>query len=123
MGHDIFITNRENVLHWLHRYMTELERLANLIESESENEELFKMLAEAQIEREQFLEKLPERTEGRLAVELPSASDAFMSMMTGALWQERAKQAQDAIVERTRNSTAREEAERRRRMIDDEDDD
>jgi prephenate dehydrogenase len=24
MGHDIFITNRENVLHWLHRYMSEL---------------------------------------------------------------------------------------------------
>jgi prephenate dehydrogenase len=120
LGHDIFLTNRENVLHWLRRYMSELERLATLIESQEEEEALFKTLAEAQIEREQFIEKLPERTEGRLAVELPTASDAFMSMMTGSLWQEHSKRAQDMIVERTRIS-ARDEASRRRRMMDDED--
>jgi prephenate dehydrogenase len=120
LGHDIFITNRENVLHWLQRYMTELQRLADLIESQDEEESLFRTLAEAQIEREQFLEKLPERTDAKLAVEMPSASDAFMSMMTGALWQERAKQAQEAIVERTRNSVENEAA-RRRRLMEDED--
>ena len=120
LGHDIFLTNRENVLHWLRRYMSELERLATLIESQEEEEALFKTLAEAQIEREQFIEKLPERTEGRLAVELPTASDAFMSMMTGSLWQEHSKRAQDMIVERTRIS-ARDEASRRRRKMDDED--
>ena len=122
LGHDIFITNRENVLHWLRRYVGELERLADMIESQDEEEALFKTLAEAQIEREQFLERLPERTEGRLAVEMPTASDAFMSMMTGALWQEHAKKAQDLIVERTRNS-ARDEVSRRRRMMGDDDDD
>ena len=121
MGHDIFITNRENVLHWLRRYVSELDRIANMIESQEEDETLFRTLAEAQIEREQFLESPPERTEGRLAVEMPSASDAFMSMMTGALWQERAKQAQEAIVERTRNSVENEAA-RRRRLMEDEDD-
>jgi len=120
LGHDIFVTNRENVLHWLKRYMAELERLAELIESQEEEEALFRVLAEAQIEREQFIERPPERTEGRLAVEMPTASDAFMSMMTGALWQEHAKKAQDLIVERTRNS-ARDELSRRRRKMDDED--
>jgi prephenate dehydrogenase len=121
LGHDILLTNRENVLHWLQRYITELQRLADLIESESEEEALFRTLAEAQIEREQFLEKLPEREETRWVVEMPTASDAFMTMMTGAMWQERAKQAQEAIVERTRER-AREESIRRRKSLDDDDD-
>jgi prephenate dehydrogenase len=121
LGHDIFLTNRENVLHWLQRYIDELKRLADMIESESEEEALFRTLAEAQIEREQFLEKPPEREGERWVVEMPSASDAFMTMMTGAMWQERAKQAQDAIVERTRER-AREESMRRRKSLDDDDD-
>lgn len=118
LGHDIFLSNRENVLHWLQRYMAELQRLSDLIEAENEDEVLFRTLAEAQIEREQFLEKLPEREEAK-GVDIPSASDAFMTMMTGALWQERAKQAQDAIVERTRASV--QEERRRRKLMDDDD--
>ena len=118
LGHDIFLTNRENVLHWLQRYIGELQRLSDLIEAESEEEALFRTLAEAQIEREQFMDRLPEREDARWAVEMPTASDAFMTMMTGALWQERAKQAQEAIVERTRER-AREESMRRRKSLDD----
>jgi prephenate dehydrogenase len=118
MGHDILLTNRENVLHWLQRYIGELQKISDLIESESEEEALFRTLAETQIEREQFLEKMPEREDSKWAVELPTASDAFMTMMTGAMWQERAKQAQDAIVERTMQRS-REEATRRRRTLDD----
>jgi prephenate dehydrogenase len=120
LGHDIFLTNRANVLHWLQRYIDELKRLSDLIESESEEEALFRTLAEAQIEREQFLEKPPEREDMKWVVEMPTASDAFMTMMTGAMWQERAKQAQDAIVERTRER-AREESVRRRKTLDDDD--
>ncbi|HEU0073684.1 MAG TPA: prephenate dehydrogenase/arogenate dehydrogenase family protein [Dehalococcoidia bacterium] len=121
LGHDIFITNRENVLHWLRRYMAELQRLSELIESQDEEESLFRTLAEAQIEREQFLENPPERVDARLKMEMPTASDAFMSMMTGALWQEHAKRAQDMIVERTRIGVESEAA-RRRRLMEDEDD-
>lgn len=120
MSHDILLTNRENVLHWLQRYMSELQRLAELIESEEEEETLFRTLAEANIEREQFLDHLPKREETKWVVELPSASDAFMTMMTGTMWQERAKQAQDAIVERTRERAAREDTGRRRKFMDDE---
>jgi prephenate dehydrogenase len=120
LGHDIFLTNRENVLHWLQRYIAELQRLADLIESKEEEEALYRTLAEAQIEREQFLEKPPEREVEKWITDVPSASDAFMTMMTGAMWQERAKQAQDAIVERTR-ARAREESVRRRKSLDDED--
>jgi prephenate dehydrogenase len=120
LGHDIFLTNRDNVLHWLQRYMAELQRLSDLIESQDEEEVLFKTLAEAQIEREQFLEKLPVRDDSNGGIDIPTASDAFMTMMTGALWQERAKQAQDAIVERT-NASMREEQVRRRKLMDDDD--
>lgn len=121
LGHDIFITNRENVLHWLQRYMSELQRLSDLIESQDEEESLFRTLAEAQIEREQFLESPPERVDARLKVEMPTASDAFMSMMTGALWQEHAKRAQEMIVERTVRDSGQSEAARRRRLMEDED--
>ncbi len=120
MGHDIFLTNRVNVVHWLERYVAELQRLSAMIASEEEDEALFRSLAEAQIEREEFLEKLPEHETTKWVVELPSAQDAFMTMMTGTLWQERAKQAQDLIVERTRQS-AKEETIRRRKIMEDED--
>jgi prephenate dehydrogenase len=124
MGHDIFLTNRDNVLHWLKRYMAELQRLSDLIEAEGAEEEevLFKTLAEAQLDRDQFLEKLPERAEPTSGVDFPSASDAFMTMMTGALWQERTKQTQEVIIERTRASLGREKPVSRRKLMEDEDD-
>ncbi len=121
LGHDILVTNRENVLHWLQRYMEELQRLSDMIESQDEEETLFRSLAQTQIERDLFLEKLPERTEVKLSVEMPTAADAFMSMMTGSLWQERSKQAQEAMRERTR-ITIEDEVERKRRLKKREDD-
>lgn len=121
MAHDIFVTNRENVLHWLQRYMDELQKLSDLIESQDEEETLFRSLAETQLERDRFLEKMPERTDVKLSVEMPTAADAFMSMMTGSLWQERSKQAQEAIRQRTQLSIDS-EVERRRRRKSKEDD-
>jgi len=122
LGHDIFVTNRENVLHWLQRYMAELQRISDLIESKEEEETLFRALAEARIEREQFMEKLPERVNNKLAVEMPKASEAFMSMMTGALWQERAKEAEEALKERRRDDVG-EEARLRKQLIEENEDD
>ena len=78
-------------------------------------------LAETQLERDRFLEKMPERTDVKLSVEMPTAADAFMSMMTGSLWQERSKQAQEAIRQRTQLSMDS-EVERRRRRKNKEDD-
>ena len=45
----------------VNRYIVELNKLADLIGSKEESESLFRTLAETQIERDNFLEKLPER--------------------------------------------------------------
>jgi prephenate dehydrogenase len=123
MGHDIIITNRENVLHWLRRYTKELERLAGLIEAQDENEALFRTLTEAQLERDKFIEELPRRDDGKSAVDMPSSSDAFMTLMTGAMWQDRMKQAQDTMTERSRARIEQDERARRKRLLQEEDED
>lgn len=118
MSHDIFMTNRENVIHWLQRYIGELQRLGDLIASENEDEALFRSLAETQIERNIFLEKLPQRDPPGLGVELPSSADSFLQMLTGTLWQERqrAKEITDAMRERAEKQAWEERL--RRRKID-----
>jgi len=120
MSHDIFLTNRENVLHWLDRYIGELQRFAELIASEKEDETLFRSLAETQIERNIFLEKLPRRDDPALGVELPSSADSFLQMLTGTLWQERqrAKEITEAMQERAEKAAWEERVRRRKLDID-----
>jgi prephenate dehydrogenase len=113
MSHDIFSTNRANVLHWLERYITELRRLGELVET-ADPETLFRSLAETNLERETFLVSPPERPDGGPpAADLPSPVDSLMGTLAGALWQSRAKEMTDVLEERQRER-AREERLRRR---------
>lgn len=109
MGQDICMTNRSHLLHWLERYIGELRRLEELIESD-EGEKLFRTLAEAQMERDVFLESPPKREPEMPNVDMPSAGESFVDMMAGRLWRERAKEVTDALMERRRA------AERQRRL-------
>jgi prephenate dehydrogenase len=101
LGQDIAVTNRANLLHWLERYMGELRRLADLIDSE-EGETLFRALAETQFERDKFLESPPERQAPGSDVDIPSAQESMMDFVAGRLWRERAKEVTDAMAERNR---------------------
>jgi len=101
MAHDIFLTNRQNILHWLERYIGELKRLAEMIDS-SDADLLFRALAEAQMERESFLANPPKREPALPSVDLPSPNDAFTSMILGGLIQERTKDVTSAFEERAR---------------------
>jgi prephenate dehydrogenase len=116
MSHDIFLTNRENVLHWLNRYIGELSKLSELIENREESEALYRSLAETQMEREQFLERPPQREPAVKGVEFASSGEAFMTFLTGTLWQERAKELTGTLAEQA-NERAREQ--RLRRDLDD----
>jgi prephenate dehydrogenase len=111
MAHDICLTNRENILHWIDRYVDELVRLRGMVEN-SEPEALFRVLAETQMERDNFLEGPPKRDEEKKQVDLPTASEAFMDSMIGGYWRQRATEMADALEERAR---ARSRAERLRR--------
>jgi prephenate dehydrogenase len=102
MAHDIALTNRENIVHWLDRYMGELHRLRELIDDASLEEPLFRVLAEAQMERDIFLEAPPRRGEIGDADDLPSPREAFMTMMTGGMIQNRANEVTKALEDQRR---------------------
>ena len=112
MAHDIFLTNRENVVHWLDRYIDELRRLSELI-ADDEGETLFRTIAEAQMEREEFLTNPPVRESPGLDVDLPTPMESFVSQMAGSLWQQRAKDLTNTIEERTRKKDREERLKRR----------
>jgi prephenate dehydrogenase len=98
MSHDIFMTNKDNVVHWLDRYTAELQRLRTLIE-DADPEVLYRSLAETQMERDTFITAPPERKEPGIDNETPGAVDSFMTMMGGALWTQRASQITDSLEE------------------------
>jgi prephenate dehydrogenase len=99
MAHDICLTNRENLLHWLERYVAEIQRLAALIDG-GEPAALFRALAEAQIERENFITEAPQRKDSIQQVDLPTAGEMFMDSMIGSQWRARAAEMTAAVAER-----------------------
>jgi prephenate dehydrogenase len=111
MAHDICLTNRENILHWIDRYIDELRRVAALVES-NDAEALYRALAETQMERENFIVNPPKREPETKNLDLPSPSESFMDAMVGSYWSERARELQTAMEERSR---ARQREERLRR--------
>jgi prephenate dehydrogenase len=115
MAHDIFITNKQNISHWLDRYIAELRKLQEMIEGE-DAEVLFRALAETQIERDTFLENPPKREEpGGLPTDMPTPTESFVSLMAGSLWTNRAKEMTESMEERQRQ---REREDKLRRRID-----
>ena len=112
MSHDIFLTNKKNLGHWIDRYITELLSLRDLIESD-DAEAIFRAVAEVQIEREEYLTNPPQREiPGASLPDMPSPSQAFLSLIAGSMWTERAQEMTQSLEERARR---REREERLRR--------
>ncbi len=90
MSHDIFVTNREAVIHWLDRMREELGRYRELIQGEPE--EMFQAFARAQLERDAFIAQPPSRhVEG----EMPDVRQAFMDSLIGGWTTERLRRAKE----------------------------
>jgi prephenate dehydrogenase len=91
MSHDICITNRERVLHWVDRMIGELAHYRELIQDK--DEELFKAFARAQLERDNFLAKPPERRRPAVTGEadILSSGERMASFLVGEQWVRRAK--------------------------------
>lgn len=111
MSQDIFVTNRENVLHWLDRYILELQKVADVIREE-DREKMFRELARTQLERDTFLTAPPKRESDSIKLSMPSSAESFMAIMAGALWSQRSKDLTESLEERQK---AREQEERFRR--------
>jgi prephenate dehydrogenase len=119
MSHDIFLTNRENVLHWLNRYIGELNKLADMVESREDTESLFKSLTDTQMARDKFLEELPRHPDAVTYVDYPDSTETFMTMLTGTLIQNRAKELTSYLEEQGRQEDEADRLKRRRKSLDD----
>jgi prephenate dehydrogenase len=95
MSHDICITNRERLLHWMDRMIGELSRYREIIQDESKGEELFKAFARAQLDRDAFLAGPPERRQppAPADADVLSSGERMASFLVGEQWIRRAKRA------------------------------
>ncbi len=77
MAHDIMLTNRENVLHWLDRFIEELQRFRAVV-AEGESKRVIETFAKAQIERDTFMTAGPPRRSTGEAIETVSLGDMLL---------------------------------------------
>jgi prephenate dehydrogenase len=111
MAHDIFLTNKANISHWIDRLIGELYRLRDLINGE-DDQALFRALAETQIERDNFMHSPPRREEPVKTPDLPTSNEAFLNLLAGGMWAQRARELTESLESRQRQ---REREERLRR--------
>jgi prephenate dehydrogenase len=98
LSHDICLTNRENLLHWLDRYSDELRRLRDLIAREGEGqEELLRTFAKAQTARDAFLRAPPERAQPAQEADRLTAGERMLSFMVGEYVVRRTKEITEAL--------------------------
>jgi prephenate dehydrogenase len=90
MAHDIFLTNGENIIHWLDRYMATLREFRQLI-ADGQGKELFERLTRARLERERFMLN-PFGLRQEPAPEVPSTGETLVSLLVGAAVARRMKE-------------------------------
>jgi prephenate dehydrogenase len=74
MAHDIMLTNRDNVVHWLDRYIEELRRYRDVI-ARGESRELIETFTRPQMERDTFVTAGPPKRDTGEPIETISISD------------------------------------------------
>jgi prephenate dehydrogenase len=86
MAHDIVMTNRENLLHWIDRFQEELARFREMIAS-GESKQVLEAFGKPQVERDHFMLNGPPRREtAGPEIERTSLSEFLLgSTITGYL--------------------------------------
>ena len=100
MSHDIALTNRENLLHWIDRFDEELRRLRDLVADEDKQDELISLLAKVRAERDAFIESPPERPGASQTFEMASAGERMLSLMIGEHLAKRTREINEALERR-----------------------
>lgn len=98
MSHDICLTNREAILHWLERMAEELSRYRELL-AEGEEEELFRHFTRVQLERDTFMTAGPP-TRPPVAADVPDAGEQLVSLLVGERLVRRARELRKLLSER-----------------------
>jgi len=85
MAHDIMVSNRENVIHWLDRYMQELGRFRALL-ADGESKDVIEAFTRSQLERDNFMVNGAPRRDAGQPIEKVSLSDILLgSTVSGIL--------------------------------------
>jgi len=111
MSHDICLTNREHIVHWLDRMTDELSRYRELIRDK--DEELFKAFARTQLDRDTFLTSPPERRRPPVQdADILTSGERMASFLVGEQWVRRLRDMGRSLEDREKG---REREGRRRR--------
>ncbi len=100
MSHDISLTNRENLVHWLDRYMEELRSLRTIIDSSDTQEELIERFATVQAARDAFMVAPPPKPVPEQPTDPMTAGERMMSFMVGEYVVRRTKDVQELMEKR-----------------------
>jgi prephenate dehydrogenase len=105
MAHDIAITNRKQIAHWLQRYREALQALETEILDIEHESELFRALSQANLQYAAFSQGIVGRKEVHedLVANLPE-SGGMMDMLIGGALAERARELQKRSEERLEES-------------------
>jgi prephenate dehydrogenase len=95
LSHDLSLTNRENIVHWLDRAVEELRRWRTLIADETRAEDLAGAYYEVQVARDAFLDSLPKHPEPAQKGDALSAGEQMLALMVGEYAVRRKKQISD----------------------------
>jgi prephenate dehydrogenase len=99
LSHDICLTNRESVLHWLGRMVEELGRYRELLQ-QGQEEELFKTFARAQLDRDTYVAAGPPVREPVAAEELLTSGEQLAALLMGQRLMRRVKDIGKLLEER-----------------------
>jgi hypothetical protein len=105
MAHDIAITNRAQIAHWLHRYRESLQQLeAAVLDTENESD-LFRALSQANLQYAAFQQGVVGRKEVNddIVANMPEGG-GMMDMLIGGALAERARELQRRSEERLEES-------------------
>lgn len=100
MSHDISLTNRENLVHWLDRYIDELRSLRDIVHSSETQEELNERFATVQAARDAFMQAPPPKPEPQRASDSMSSGERMMSLLVGEYVIRRTKEVTDIMEKR-----------------------
>jgi prephenate dehydrogenase len=100
LSHDICLTNREAVLHWLERMGEELSRYRELL-VEGREEELFTHFTRAQLDRDTYITAGPP-TRPQVTADVPDAGQQLVALLVGERLVRRAREVSKFLSERPR---------------------
>jgi len=92
MAHDIWVTNREAVIHWLERMESELHRFRDILQ-DSRDEELLETFAKVQMDRDTLIKNPPKRTMAKTDA-VQKGGEAVMDMLIGKMMADQLRKVQ-----------------------------